>query len=270
MNHVLQVHPVGETGQPDPRVSERLGQPDQDRLRMRLQHRLRVPARPTFASTCTVRHLDPTRGPATRGAGSSSTGTCVPRNSPKRHCLSRACRSDGAASYRQIPSATTPNDAPGTGEGVPGTRKRLEISQYIRRRCPPYRPPAAPPPRCRRSRLRSRREVGLPGALVPDLHPRARADDHEGRGRARPYSRRWGREVTRPLLSEPAVVRAGEEAGCRPGPPCVSSAAREGLFRDPLELGCRNIETAILPLVTTTPPPLMPRFGRKDQPALFV
>jgi hypothetical protein len=44
---VLEVDPVGEPGQPDPRVGQGLGVPvqaDQHRVRVRLEHRLGVPA----------------------------------------------------------------------------------------------------------------------------------------------------------------------------------------------------------------------------------
>ncbi len=62
---VLQVDPVGEPGQPDPRVGERLGVPvqaDQHRVRMRREHRLGVPGQAERGVD-----VDGATGPAQRG-----------------------------------------------------------------------------------------------------------------------------------------------------------------------------------------------------------
>ena len=182
-------------------------EPDQDRLRVRR----RAPPRHARRGRAWRRRAPSGRLAAERGGEQLETpleqhrhvrAAQLPHVDP--HCVDhvpyrvRRVVATTPPPYRQIPirsrrhrpSARSPSArAPGTGEVAPGTRERLEISRYVeatgagrrprRRRQAVHSPPGSTPSSMLGEVVFALGEVGLPGLLVPDLHPGARADHHE-------------------------------------------------------------------------------------------
>src|SRR3954452_19864912 len=223
------------------------------------------PPSPSVKSTCTAPGMS-SAGVSSSRQRSSSTGTCVPRGSPMStpfahpagHTSPVPARTSSVppdphplvspALFRRRPlpagvaSPFRSGHAPGAGEEAPGAGAAGDLAVRAVTSGAVSGGPAGwhalqsagqHPLLDVGELVFARREVVIPGLLVPDLHAGARPDHHEVavQGRVLPQVRRDGHP---PLLVGHLVVSAGEEhPAVRPGG-LVCHRRLPNLTRDPL------------------------------------